>query len=225
MAVLERWFPYRSEWKASASDMVIGGSYYALANFLDFGVNYLLPLPLLLAVGKVPSWGSVLACLLVVDLFSYWVHRLAHLGPLSRFHYIHHEPHAVNLWVTNVTHFVYVPVSVVGRGALAWVFGFDLNTFVWALLISSWFMYYTHLNYRLSFGPVDYFIMGPGHHRRHHSLHRAIADTNYGVVFALWDQLFGTWSGFRDNIELVGVEEGTTQRPTYRNLLAYFNLR
>jgi sterol desaturase/sphingolipid hydroxylase (fatty acid hydroxylase superfamily) len=50
----------------------------------------------------------------------------------------------------------------------------------------------------------------PNFHRIHHSSRQSETDSNYGQVFAFWDRLFGSYSGYADG-KRGDVEYGLTQ--------------
>jgi sterol desaturase/sphingolipid hydroxylase (fatty acid hydroxylase superfamily) len=59
--------------------------------------------------------------------------------------------------------------------------------------IQLFFIFFHHAN--ISFEnekPLSQFIITPSLHRTHHSTLRSEHDSNYGIVLAFWDKLFGT---------------------------------
>jgi len=49
-----------------------------------------------------------------------------------------------------------------------------------------------HSHIWLSFGPLEYIFISPAQHQLHHSKAPEHWDKNFGVVFAIWDWMFGT---------------------------------
>jgi sterol desaturase/sphingolipid hydroxylase (fatty acid hydroxylase superfamily) len=64
-----------------------------------------------------------------------------------------------------------------------------------------------HSNIRTDLGPLRFVFVSPQAHRVHHSIDARHYEHNYGVVFSLWDRLFGTrWHG-RDDYPDTGVDD------------------
>jgi len=129
---------------------------------------------------------------LVGDFVYYWFHRLQHAVPLLwRFHAVHHAIEEVN--AANSAHhiteeffrlpFVIVPLILLQLQVPEIVFFSVLVNLQSALI---------HANSRISFGPLNYVIVRPLHHRIHHSIDPLHHNHNFAVVFPMWDMLFGT---------------------------------
>ena len=60
-------------------------------------------------------------------------------------------------------------------------------------IIELFFIFFHHANIRIkSEDVVSKFIITPSLHRTHHSTLRSEHDSNYGIVLAFWDRIFGT---------------------------------
>ena len=46
---------------------------------------------------------------------------------------------------------------------------------------------------RKLWGPLEWLLVTPSHHRAHHGSNPEYVDRNYGNVFIVWDRLFGTF--------------------------------
>jgi sterol desaturase/sphingolipid hydroxylase (fatty acid hydroxylase superfamily) len=130
--------------------------------------------------------------LLVGDFLFYCFHRLQHTVPLLwRFHAVHHAVEELN--AANSSHhiteeffrgsFFIVPLSLVQLRVPDVVFIGFLLSLQNALV---------HANSRISFGPLNYVIVGPIYHRVHHSMDILHYNRNFCTVFPIWDMLFGT---------------------------------
>ena len=66
-------------------------------------------------------------------------------------------------------------------------------------------------------GPLDFVMATPGNHRWHHSTVIAESNTNYGLVIALWDHVFGTFFSPRDRAapEAIGIDDMPDFPTTY----------
>ena len=65
--------------------------------------------------------------------------------------------------------------------------GLNREGIVYAVGINTFFLYFSHLDLRLSLGPLGAFLVGPQYHRLHHSLVRTGQDSNFAQVLPLWD--------------------------------------
>ena len=145
------------------------------------------------------DWPPVAQIGLVVfvgDGLDYWNHRLLHTVPvLWRIHALHHgitRLHALKaarLHFTNLlTRFVLVYAPLVVLGAPARV-TFWYTSFIGILGVIG------HSNTRLRLpSAVHRLVMTPQVHHLHHSVDRALSDSNYASIFPIWDIVFGTFS-------------------------------
>jgi len=135
------------------------------------------------------------AYLLTYDLLYYWLHRAQHrFDALWAIHKLHHsEPH-VNVTTTLRVHWleevlkaviIILPVSVLFETppiAQGWLAG----------SLGLW-LFFVHANARISFGPLSWLMTSPAAHRIHHSLDNRQSNSNFAVIFPIWDVLFGTF--------------------------------
>jgi sterol desaturase/sphingolipid hydroxylase (fatty acid hydroxylase superfamily) len=136
------------------------------------------------------------AYLLVYDFLYYWLHRAQHrYDALWAIHKLHHTETHVNVTTTLRVHWleevlkaliIIFPVSLlfdappVAQGWLAGILG------VW--------LFFVHANLRVSFGPLSWLLTSPAAHRIHHSLDRRQSNSNFAVIFPIWDIVFGTYT-------------------------------
>jgi len=200
LAVLERVLPYRTDWQASGRDWAINGIYFLINGATDNTAKlitasiaiYLAPA----VAADFNAWmfaTSVLLALLVNDFIGYWWHRLGHeIKLLWRFHGIHHVPNKIFMFNNNTVHFVDILISGILSGTAMVLLGFSEEAIALALYIASFHSFFAHANADVRMGALGYILMGPEHHRFHHSTEQHEA-MNYGAVTALWDQVFGTF--------------------------------
>ena len=67
---------------------------------------------------------------------------------------------------------------------------FGVNVYVMRNILMMDFVRHTHLP--ISFGPADHLVISPHYHQLHHSTARKHWDKNFGLMFSIWDRLFGT---------------------------------
>jgi sterol desaturase/sphingolipid hydroxylase (fatty acid hydroxylase superfamily) len=138
--------------------------------------------------------GSVLVILLATDALEYAYHRLQHALPLLwRLHSFHHSEEQLNattslrqIWFdTLVRGFVLFPIVGI-------LFRVDPAVIVVVRLITTINSMQVHMSWRLSWGPLWWFLNSPQYHRCHHSFAPNVIDKNLAPMFPLWDIAFGT---------------------------------
>lgn len=168
-------------------------------------------------VPRLITWGSfaleVGVCFLVGELLNWTAHWLKHKSAfLWKLHFQHHRESRYSLWLVAHTH----PLEVCVTGTLMSVAlvlcGFSPAAMQTYLLFYSLALTYHHSTFDYSLGPLDWLVVSPAYHRRHH----AIGDRgNYGAALTIWDVVFGTASfpasrhaeaGMRFGIEAGGRE-------------------
>lgn len=167
---------------------------------------------------------EIVFCFLVSDFLIYWEHRIMHAVPLLRrhIHSTHHRylhPFAwAGGWVHPLEDLVVIlcvatPILLIAPHPLSvWIF---VASWV-ALLIEE------HSGYDVFWSPYHWlpFTMGGGGapHDPHHNLSK---NQNYGFVFAIWDQVYGTFLSVEDAAVLRrGVAERRAAKGTVRRRLA-----
>jgi sterol desaturase/sphingolipid hydroxylase (fatty acid hydroxylase superfamily) len=138
---------------------------------------------------------AALGHFLLVDFFYYWFHRGQHqVSFLWEQHKFHHSETALNVTSTRRVHWLEEPLVVlfVGMpiGLLVRVEGLELG--ILSFIEILW-LQFVHLNLRLELGWLSRVIVGPQHHRLHHSYLPEHIDRNFAVFFPLWDIVFGTY--------------------------------
>lgn len=148
------------------------------------------------------------ALLFAEDFAFYWMHRIDHY---CRFfwavHVTHHSSEEFNLTVglrssvfQPLYRFIYfIPLSFVGFDPLDVMFMYAA-TQIHGILI--------HTKTVGKLGFLELFLTTPSHHRVHHASNIRYLDKNMGMVFIIWDRLFGT---FEEEIEGEEVIYGLTE--------------
>jgi sterol desaturase/sphingolipid hydroxylase (fatty acid hydroxylase superfamily) len=141
-----------------------------------------------------PIWMIVVITTLVVDLCTYFAHRLLHTRYFWRFHRWHHSPEHL-FWYSgfraSAVHIVIIslPVLIVlaASGFNRWVgLTIGLQT------LSSQLLVHSNFNVRIPWlGKV--FIL-PQYHRIHHAQNLSWSNSNFGFIWTFWDRIFGTYT-------------------------------
>ena len=203
-AVLEwRWpIESRQPWRATAFNLVwhalflvvfFALSWSAWGSFVAWlmqaGANPLFGR----AASPAAEWARIGLALVVHDMLVYWGHRLMHAVPvLWAFHRLHHDEQHVNASTSLRQHWLTIPVhQMVVFMPLTWLFGVAATPeLVYYALIVLGGLH--HANWRIRFGPLTKWFVGPEYHRVHHAPPRAVHDRNFAPLFPIWDRLFGT---------------------------------
>lgn len=202
------------DWKVNALAYVLGGAVVRPV----VGIGAALLLSALFPMWKnalvdVPFWAAFLGISLVAEFFFYWMHRLSHEGAgkhprlsgLWKFHRTHHSGKYMNVLTTfrqNLGWLVIQPE--------VWIFGLSIHLGMGAAAGAAagvrliWNLV-THWNFRWDdairahpvCGPamrgLEHVFITPGLHHTHHGFGRDGASyRNYGVMFSIFDTMFGT---------------------------------
>ncbi|QSE98121.1 sterol desaturase family protein [Fulvivirga lutea] len=139
------------------------------------------------------TWWSFILCLIWIDFWRYWAHRIAHE---NRFwwatHVTHHNSEKYNWsvsfrlgWTQHIKIVFFIPVVLVG---------FHPVVFFICHQIEVLYQFWIHTEYiRKLPRPIEYVFTTPSHHRVHHARNEKYLDKNYGSTFIIWDRLFGTF--------------------------------
>ncbi len=143
-----------------------------------------------------PLWAQFIVFLLFRDFLEWCIHNLLHRVPwLWEFHKLHHTIEELD-WIGNFRFhwmeiIVYQGLTYLPLVAL----GVDGRVILWIAVLSTLVGHFNHSNLNLTWGPLRYLINSPRMHVWHHD-YGWPADrshgVNFGVVFSLWDWLFGT---------------------------------
>ncbi|MAJ47761.1 MAG: hypothetical protein CBC35_10930 [Planctomycetes bacterium TMED75] len=139
----------------------------------------------------------VLASFVLLDLWGYAFHVLAHQVPwLWRFHALHHN--ADHFEVTLALRFHAVEIALQGLLSLPIYFllGVGIQEVLLYQLVLMPIAFFHHCNVSLP-GNLDrilsWVIVTPGMHLIHHSRWVRETDSNYAPVFSIWDRVFGSF--------------------------------
>ncbi len=193
--VLEWRMPYEREWHPNWKEAVRDFFYFGLNGGMDAAVK----LGVAFAVAAMGAWNNSLPfvialplAILIADFGGYWLHRWGHLGWLWKVHGVHHTPDKVNTWNNNTIHFVNSIYSGLGKTLPLALLGFDPVVIIIAAYVTTIQSYAVHANIDVELGWLGYLIMGPAHHRLHHSTVVEEAG-NFASATTVWDIAFGTF--------------------------------
>ncbi|HEX4180396.1 MAG TPA: sterol desaturase family protein [Caulobacteraceae bacterium] len=136
---------------------------------------------------------SLIALVIVTDLYRYWFHRMQHTIPLLwELHSFHHSAESITFitgarhhWIERVATAAILPVLPI-------LFKIPPSLSATVAVIFLLPDTCSHTNVRLELGRAVTWINNPQWHRIHHSTKLEHRDKNFASVFPLWDFVFGT---------------------------------
>ena len=147
---------------------------------------------------QVPVWLKLIIGVAMLDMVSYWFHRIAHITPvLWRFHRVHHSDTSLDASSTFRGHpietlFWFGTSNIIAAG----IFGLDNITLGFYFLVATPFFFMEHSNLKFPTWldkTVGLIFTTPNIHKVHHEQDQYYTDSNYSDIFILWDRLFGTF--------------------------------
>jgi sterol desaturase/sphingolipid hydroxylase (fatty acid hydroxylase superfamily) len=146
-----------------------------------------------LPLGGLPVFVQIGIGIVIVDLFSYGWHRSVHANRfLWAFHSVHHSQQHITVATGFRTHFVDEIVRTTFMFVPLYFLGIRPHSFVVLDLIVNWILGLQHSDLAWSYGVLGRLIVSPRYHRTHHSADPVDRDKNFGVLFPIWDRIFGT---------------------------------
>ena len=158
-----------------------------------------------------PLWVQFIAFLVFRDFLEWCVHNLLHrVSWLWTFHKLHHS--ILNLdWIGNMR---FHWMEIVLYRSLTYLplvlLGIEGKVILWVAVFSTLIGHLNHANLRISWGPLRYLLNSPRMHVWHHDLElHGTSGQNFGIVFSVWDWLFGTayWPADLEQPDRLGFRE------------------
>lgn len=147
------------------------------------------------------AWWAWAVCFVLDDFNYYWAHRTGHrVRWFWAAHVNHHSSQHYNLSTAlRQTWTGFIALSFVFR---IWpvVLGFDPMMIALCGAVNLIYQFWIHTEAIGRFPRWFEAVMNtPSHHRVHHGINPLYLDRNYAGVFIVWDRLFGTFQGERDD--------------------------
>ncbi|MFN6037873.1 MAG: sterol desaturase family protein [Bacteroidota bacterium] len=159
-------------------------------------------------------WLYWILLLIGQDFLFYLLHTTDHY---CRFfwavHVTHHSSEEFNLTVgfrssvfQPLYRFIYfIPLSL---------FGFEGKDVMFMYSVTQIYGILIHTKYIGKLGVFEYILSTPSHHRVHHGSNVEYLDRNMGMVFIIWDKIFGTFTEEREQVRYGLTENINTHKPT-----------
>lgn len=164
--------------------LVIGASWPLRELWERVGIE-----PLFSLRGLNPVVGFI-AALLILDFLRYLEHRFEHRWwwPV---HSLHHAPTSVHAASVFAHPLIAIPEFIVIAIPLSFI-NIGVAGFFYITLAVIFQDFVIHSPLRVHLGPLRRVFVDNRFHRIHHSLEERHFGKNFGLMFTLWDQLFGT---------------------------------
>ncbi len=202
LLVVEKYYPYRdfSKQDLKASFKTNTGAF--LVNNVIMSILSLSSL--VIVASNYSSYGLLggmedglakgIASFILFDFAVYLWHYLGHKYEfLWRFHKIHHSDKSYHVTTGLRFHVFDQALEVFVKCFCVVLFGVPAHIVVACELVRMFFVLFHHGNFTFPGEKyISYVIITPFLHRGHHSTLRDEHDSNYGIVLAVWDLMFGT---------------------------------
>lgn len=139
--------------------------------------------------------------LLLFDFVDYLLHRGQHRWRWWwALHGLHHSQRQLTLWSDNRNHLLDDVIRDSALVIVGLLVGIAPAQFVAVVAFTQLLESLSHANVRLSYGPLERWVVSPRYHRWHHRTgdgeiddgHGRPGGDNFSVLFPIWDRLFGT---------------------------------
>lgn len=139
------------------------------------------------------QWYYWVLCFIATDLAYYFHHLTDHKSrAFWAVHITHHNSEHFNL-TTGFRSPVLQPLyRYIFFSPLAFL-GFNPWTIMLCYAIGQVYGTWVHTQTIKRLGILEYFMVTPSHHRVHHACNIKYLDKNMGMVFIIWDKIFGTF--------------------------------
>ena len=230
--LLESLIPLREDWKKAGDEMLTSDIAHALLTRIVLaGAAALFPIAVLASDELVPVRGSlalwpvqipyllqILLFVFLADGVAYGLHRLTHevswLWPL---HVVHHAPERLNALKAPRHHAVYMFIRYFVVFVPFVLIGAPPGVVIWYVPFLALFGPISHANADLRVPHwLDRIVVTPQVHQLHHCADMRLGNSNYAVIFPVWDIMFGTFSD--PAVEKVGTV-GVMHEPMPRGFL------
>jgi len=157
-------------------------------------------------IGSLPLHVKLVVFIIASDFLGYWLHRWIHAVPaLWAFHKVHHSQEQMTVLTNYRRHPVDELAMRLGSFLVFQIIGTTVMT--WAILdfVGNTILLLQHSGLSWTYGKAERVLISPRMHGLHHSLDEQHFNRNFGMMFSIWDRLFGT-SVAEGTVRATGVE-------------------
>jgi len=217
LTLVEMWLSYREDRKYYEKRDTLTNIYLTtLAFILNLVVNgsifFILSYTYQFKLFQINNGIAYWFVLIIAQDFLYWV--LHYVGHYSRMfwavHVTHHSSEHFNL-TTGFRSTVFEPLYRVFFYLPLALMGFNAIDILYAYLITQLYGNLVHTQYNIPLPKwYGWIFVTPSHHRVHHASNIPYLDKNMGMVFIIWDRIFGT---FQEENLPEPIKYGLTHQP------------
>lgn len=160
------------------------------------------------ALTDLPEYVRVVLAFVFADFLNWLHHLVRHKVPAFWvFHAVHHSQREMNIFTDDRVHPIdrAIAMPIVLYPTL--ILQLDVAIVPWLLTAQMLYTHAYHGNVRTDYGPLRYLFVTPQSHRVHHSQEPEHADKNFGVIFCIWDRIFGTHMDETGQYPQTGVQD------------------
>ena len=147
------------------------------------------------SLSTLPAPARFALGILAADFLAWLHHVVRHKVPwFWHFHVIHHAQRSMNLFTNFRVHLLEFVIAQTIIFVPLFMLAFETPQVLVYSLFSMFLTQFYHGNVRTDLGWFRFVLITPGVHRIHHSALPEHRDKNFGVVFSIWDRIFGTYT-------------------------------
>ncbi len=191
----------RQRWIANLSLGLVNGVIVSFLCFSCFALTAIGVLPAKFALLRALPLGPLVRIpleILLLDLFTYFLHRAYHKAPLLwRFHQVHHSDLDLDVSSASRFHAGEVVISSILKLGFVIFVGISPQGLVAFEMVMLACAQLQHSNVRVPAGlerVLWWTLVPPAMHRIHHWPDRKDTDSNFGTFLTSWDLAFGTFN-------------------------------
>jgi sterol desaturase/sphingolipid hydroxylase (fatty acid hydroxylase superfamily) len=144
----------------------------------------------------IPGLAALCLAIVILDAAAYATHVLFHhVAPLWRLHAVHHTDRALDVTTSVRHHPLEVVPETICLGLCVGIMGLTMGQFVAYATLAFIVQAIAHADVSPPRGltrPLGLIFVTPDIHAVHHSPRPLETNANYGLVFSVWDRMFGT---------------------------------
>lgn len=162
------------------------------------------------AMAELPQPVLLVLAFVFADFMNWLHHLVRHKVPAFWiFHAVHHSQREMNIFTDDRVHPVEKLIAMSISLIPTLMLGLNVELVPWLLIAQMLYTHAYHGNLRTHYGPLRYVFVTPQSHRVHHSIEPEHADRNFGVIFCIWDRIFGTHVDDWERFPQTGIVDPT----------------
>ncbi|MGQ0633896.1 MAG: sterol desaturase family protein [Planctomycetaceae bacterium] len=160
------------------------------------------------AIARWPLATRLMLSVVVADFLNWLHHLVRHKVPsFWCFHAVHHSQREMNVFTDLRYHFLEYVIAKLIIFVPAYMLQLVPLTAYGIAIAIRWHTMTYHANLRSNYGLLRYVLVTPQSHRIHHSALPEHRDQNFGVVFSIWDRIFGTQHPDYESYPETGIDD------------------